>query len=39
MQIVPADGLGACGHPSAITQSKMADEIAKEIRRIEKQQN
>lgn len=37
MQIVPVDGLGACGHPSAVTQSKMADEIANEIRRIEKQ--
>lgn len=31
----PMDGFGACGHPSGVTQEKMAGEIAEEIRRIE----
>jgi hypothetical protein len=35
MQIAPTDGFGACAHPSLITQTKMADEIAAEISRIE----
>ena len=33
----PMDGWGACDHPGRITQAKMADEIAAEILRLEKE--
>lgn len=35
--VSPVDGFGACGHPSKITQEKMANEIAGEIKRIERE--
>lgn len=35
MGISPMDGLGACCHPSLVTQRKMAEEIVREIKRIE----
>lgn len=35
--VSPMDGFGACGHPSKITQEKMAKEIAGEIKRIERE--
>lgn len=38
-KINPMDGWGACGHPGLATQKKMAAEIAREIRRLERIQS
>lgn len=35
-KVNPADGWGACGHPSRVTQEKMAAEITEEIQRLER---
>ena len=35
MRISPADPIGACGHPYALTQEKMAAQLVRHIRALE----
>lgn len=35
LRMSPADGFGACGHPSAATHRKMAEELCQHIARLE----